>query len=718
MFGFLYTNEPRGQLMRKFLFSLVLSTLFLAGNGWSATYYVDQTGGNDANNGLSTGSAWKTIAKVNASYFAPGDSILFKRGEIWREQLTVPSSGSAGSPITFGAFGSGAKPIIQPTTALSSWTQESGNIYYATLATAPTVVSIGSTFVQPAHWPTTVGDDPPVFQYPSSNSGNATTLIDIDLPDIAGANLVGTQVNIYTTGFSQANSIVSAYNGTNTLTMASAGTNPTTSMKYYLSAPSGAGRAYSTKSWMMSENTWFYDADAKRLYVWKTGGGNTGTVDYSVADSKGIYALNRSNITIDGLNLRFADWANILFDASSGNVTGLTVTNCDVSYGQWMGIYYLGTASYSAGGSITNNNVHHNRYSSIRKAYGGDVLIQNNTIAYSNWYPTLPGGYGITAQTVMISGAGATVNSNTVSFSINTGISIYGNNAVVTNNKVDHTSTILNDSGGIYTDASSGHLISGNILTGGTGFGIYLDEQTDNSTIENNSVTGPNSFGIFLHFSDGNIIRHNTIKGPFTYGDTNVAAGIAIRNNAADSNDIYYNIVNCTDTNTSGIYLDYAANMATNIYNNTVANCKAGLYVSNYNNVVANAKNNIFYNNTTHVHATTGGIQAMNYNFYYPDTGTRFYWNTAYNFANWKTNSSLDANSPTPADPLFVSVSDFHLQSGSPAINAGINVNLTSDSLGNPVPFGSSPDMGAYEYTSLYSYPNIPAAPAIIGISP
>lgn len=76
-------------------------------------YYVDATAGNDANSGRSPGAAWQTIGKVNGSAFLPGDHILFKRGETWTgTTLTVPSSGVAGSPIVFGVYGTGAKPII------------------------------------------------------------------------------------------------------------------------------------------------------------------------------------------------------------------------------------------------------------------------------------------------------------------------------------------------------------------------------------------------------------------------------------------------------------------------------------------------------------------------------------------------------------------------------------------------------------------------------
>jgi parallel beta-helix repeat protein len=91
---------------------IVMLVFLLAPLSWAAIYYVDATNGRDTNNGLSEATAWKTIAKVNVSRFLPGDQILFKRGEVWRETLIVPSSGIAQSSIVLGAFGSGAKPTL------------------------------------------------------------------------------------------------------------------------------------------------------------------------------------------------------------------------------------------------------------------------------------------------------------------------------------------------------------------------------------------------------------------------------------------------------------------------------------------------------------------------------------------------------------------------------------------------------------------------------
>jgi len=111
----------------------VLAFLFLSSASWAATYYVGATNGDNYNDGLSPSTAWKTIAKVNSSDFEPGDYILFKRGEVWREQLIVPSSGSKGNPITFGVYGSGDRPIISGAILITDWTLDSGNICWASV---------------------------------------------------------------------------------------------------------------------------------------------------------------------------------------------------------------------------------------------------------------------------------------------------------------------------------------------------------------------------------------------------------------------------------------------------------------------------------------------------------------------------------------------------------------------------------------------------------
>jgi len=70
------------------------------------------------------------------------------------------------------------------------------------------------------------------------------------------------------------------------------------------------------------------------------------------------------------------------------------------------------------------------------------------------------------------------------------------------------------------------------------------------------------------------------------------------------------------------------------------------------------------------------------------------------------TISNLILTNNIESDPLFVSTSDFHLQSTSPCINAGCLINIIprNDYEGNAVYAGSAPDIGAYETNSNNVY--------------
>jgi hypothetical protein len=78
----------------------------------ATTYYVSDNSGNDNNNGTSTATPWKTLAKVSSTNFNPGDIILFKAGETWVGQLVITSSGTSGAPVVYGKYGTGNLPYL------------------------------------------------------------------------------------------------------------------------------------------------------------------------------------------------------------------------------------------------------------------------------------------------------------------------------------------------------------------------------------------------------------------------------------------------------------------------------------------------------------------------------------------------------------------------------------------------------------------------------
>ena len=99
-----------------------MSLLFIATLQLSATtYYVDSSWGNDSSAGTSTFNPWQTISKINNHSFQPGDSILFKRSESWKEYLDFPSSGNAFIPIVIGSYEEGNLPIITGVNNYDGW---------------------------------------------------------------------------------------------------------------------------------------------------------------------------------------------------------------------------------------------------------------------------------------------------------------------------------------------------------------------------------------------------------------------------------------------------------------------------------------------------------------------------------------------------------------------------------------------------------------------
>ena len=117
------------------------------------TYYVSTTG-SDQNPGTSAALPWQTAAMVNATAFQPGDTILFQRGDEWRETLTASSDGAAGSPITYGAYGdAGAAPpvfcgadVLDPTT----FTPLTGTTYALAESTTVNWVFVDGAFTHEA----------------------------------------------------------------------------------------------------------------------------------------------------------------------------------------------------------------------------------------------------------------------------------------------------------------------------------------------------------------------------------------------------------------------------------------------------------------------------------------------------------------------------------------------------------------------------------------
>jgi parallel beta-helix repeat protein len=145
-------------------FSLFLFLLLPLQSVSAATYYVDASAGNDAWSGTqssiigspATDGPWQSLAKVSATALAPGDSVLLKCGQIWRESLVLQGSGSASSPIKIASYPSSCttKPVIDGSFPIPShsWTHYAGGIYKA--ATVMNLISNGEFISTLTGWRT------------------------------------------------------------------------------------------------------------------------------------------------------------------------------------------------------------------------------------------------------------------------------------------------------------------------------------------------------------------------------------------------------------------------------------------------------------------------------------------------------------------------------------------------------------------------------------
>ena len=71
--------------------------------GIGCCYYVSADG-NDTADGRSEGTAWKTLARVSAAPLSVGDTVLFRRGDLFRGSVLCREG------VTYAAFGEGEKP--------------------------------------------------------------------------------------------------------------------------------------------------------------------------------------------------------------------------------------------------------------------------------------------------------------------------------------------------------------------------------------------------------------------------------------------------------------------------------------------------------------------------------------------------------------------------------------------------------------------------------
>jgi hypothetical protein len=213
-----------------------------------------------------------------------------------------------------------------------------------------------------------------------------------------------------------------------------------------------------------------------------------------------------------------------------------------------------------------------------------------------------------------------------------------------------------------------GCLQTNSCSSGLVGHGIY--GSMANSTFDDVEAYNNGDLGMQLYRSTGGVDNNVVRNSRFHDNGQVIAGGGGLYIGSGDGNMAYNNLVY---TNPGG-GISVGSN-ATNakVYNNTVYNNGQGGLVITSATATA-ARNNILYANG----------------------------NAYGDLADFGSGTVLSNN--LSSDPLFVNTgsADFHLQSGSPAIDKGTPLNIvTSDYDGVPRPQGTNYDIGACELSTL-----------------
>jgi len=462
----------------------------------SATTYYVSSGGSDSNNGTSQATAWQTLTKVNSVTFSAGDHILFRRGDTFYGSIKIKQSGTSTSPIVFGDYGSGAKPVISGFTNVSSWTNLGSNIWESTSAVS-TLSYTNMVTVNGVNTP--MGRTPNSGYYTYQSHVGSTSITSSDLtgsPNWTGAE-VAMFVNRYTLG---RNPITAQSGGTLTYTSTTLDAVNSDNQRFIIQNDART---------LDQQNEWYYNPSTKKIKIYSTS--TPSNVRISTVDTliyiNGYNYISFSNIAFQGSNSRCIEFIN----AKHINLDG-----CDMAYHGQIAVHndYGGAAT-----GFTANRCSFTEINGSAINLSGDadaVTVQNSTLNNIGFIFGSGERNGVGYSAIRTTGANSLFRNNVVSNIGYVGIEFRGNNSIVDSNFVSNFCATLSDGGGIYTYNGSqatftGRVVKNNILLNSPlGVGVYMDDFSNGLNVYNNSISGCET-GLYLHGVTNSTVHNNTM---------------------------------------------------------------------------------------------------------------------------------------------------------------------------------------------------------------
>lgn len=615
--------------MKQFLRLVMIGVVVSYCSVVSARNYYVATSGNDANSGTSTLLPWKTIGKVNAmiASFSAGDSILFKCGDTFTEQLTIAKSGTTVANIVFGNYEVGAKPIINTAVTVSNWaTTTTTNIWVANYTGALSHIRYvtANDAIQPiGRFPNlTASNDG--FLYHDESWGDSV-LRDAALQSSV-MNWTGATAVTYSTPYSIDICPIAKHNK-DTLFLAS-----NTFYDMY------AGYGYFIQNHLSTLDTqgeWYLDTLAKKLYYYSTTNPSSLSIQASSTDHA-IKINDRINyITINGLSFKNSDSTAISFKNSSN----ISITNCDF-YNCLNGVRGDGCSSIV----VSNNrfNYMHNNsvwFSNLNTA----ITCTVNTITNNAIISGLGAGGGSGSNNaISVLATNAVITKNTIERCGYIGIRIEGYGGLIAENRISYFNAKQFDGAGIYSFGTTSmvgstrlygtNIIEKNVIKNGIGYrtgtssgdginrqpAIYMDFYSLNNTIRQNVLHNTN--GIILNDgSNGHKVINNTIYNSDSFNlahpdIANIHVDVGTSSDTV-SNNLLYNISNKPNLN---------PNLVITLDRRTVGGIDSILpFVTRKNSVTKN----VYFSSQNYRHLPiTASFTFGKYNNLFSQLDSNYYW--------------------------------------------------------------------------------------------
>lgn len=477
---------PEIKKMKKLITIIILLACINAG-ATSYNYYI-AANGNDANNGTSISTPWQTLSKVNATIFTPGDSILFKRGDVFYGSIIIKQSGTTGSPVTFSTYGIGANPIITGFTTVRGWSNQGSNIWISDSAVSTTLylnmVFVNGSFAKMGRYPNTGWATYQSKTLTGNNRRQQVDSVSITSNQLTGSpNWTGAELFIYGNHYAFDRCTIFSQVGR------TASFRSTYHPVYDQDIPHFI--IQNDVRTLDTANEWYYSPSTKKMQIYSISA--PANVQVATVDNL-INVTGYNHIIFDGLSLTGSNVNAIQLISSKY----ITIRNCSVTYTGKDAVN--GGSGIASTGLLINNCIINNTNSYGVKLSNKNfdyAVIRDNTI---NKIGLVAGMTDITAMAIDAQGANSSISYNRVDSTCWLGIQFSGDRTTVNNNYITNFDVFLTDGGGIYTWNGWGGVVKSNIRilnniiinqhTGGSDIGIYLDDWSNNIEVNGNTVRG------------------------------------------------------------------------------------------------------------------------------------------------------------------------------------------------------------------------------------